>query len=132
MDGIQILLLGDDPSFVREARMWTSAPNAPGVEFVWCRGLREGLARLACAGADLVVAELNLPDCRGLPTVTRLLHYAPGVPLIVLSQPQEGDLALEAVRAGAHGFLRKTQANDPEIFFRVVQRVLTRTQVERW
>ena len=127
---VHVLLLGDDPAFVKKVRNWETPKNHPKMEFAWCRSLRDGLARLTWDNTSLVVTEMNLVDCSGLHTITQLLHYAPYVPLIVLASSKEEEQALEAVRLGAHGFLWK-ETVDQSIFQITVHHVLTRLEVDQ-
>jgi diguanylate cyclase (GGDEF)-like protein len=63
------------------------------------------VARATSPGVVLV--DLNLPDARGLETLTKVRNAIPGVPIVVMTGDNEESLALAAVREGAQDFLVK-------------------------
>ncbi|HEX7122261.1 MAG TPA: response regulator transcription factor [Gemmatimonadaceae bacterium] len=56
---------------------------------------------------DLVLLDLNLPDGSGLDVAREVLARAPATRILVLSVHDDREFVREAVRIGAHGFLRK-------------------------
>lgn len=56
---------------------------------------------------DVVLLDITLPDGSGLDAVPHLLQASPNTRLVMLSVHEEPAYVLQAVRAGAHGFLRK-------------------------
>lgn len=73
--------------------------------------LREALDRLHDDCFDVVLLDLTLPDSAGLGSLTPLLKTAPSLPIVVLTNTNDDDLALEAVRQGAQDYLVKRQVN---------------------
>ena len=69
--------------------------------------LADGLARMESGRFDIVLLDLSLPDSSGLETFVRAHAAAPDVPIIVLSEHDDGDRADEAVQRGAQDFLVK-------------------------
>jgi diguanylate cyclase (GGDEF)-like protein/PAS domain S-box-containing protein len=71
-----------------------------------------GVERLAGPRGDdvaAVVADLSLPDSRGLDTFARLSRAAPRVPILVIGEMSDEDVARQAVRHGAQDYLLKEQ-----------------------
>ena len=66
------------------------------------RSLREGMTHLCTHRVDLVLADLTLPDYKGLDAIRALRMTAPATALIALSTVVNETLLLEAIRAGAH------------------------------
>lgn len=58
---------------------------------------------------DAILLNPNLPDCVGLHSLHRLQTSAPGVPILILAELDDLDLAMSMVRAGAQDFLAKSQ-----------------------
>jgi diguanylate cyclase (GGDEF)-like protein len=54
---------------------------------------------------QLIVAELTLPDARGLDAIRALREAAPNTPLVVVGRDADDVLALAALRAGAQDYL---------------------------
>lgn len=77
--------------------------------------LGAGVAALAAGEVDCVLLDLSLPGVAGLDGLGALEAAAPGVPVIVLTEPDAEPLAVAAVRAGAHGYLVKGEAPAPAL-----------------
>ncbi len=59
---------------------------------------------------DIVVTDLSMPRLGGLEVVRRLRERLPEVQILVLTMHQEDEYVLQAVRAGATGYLVKDSA----------------------
>jgi diguanylate cyclase (GGDEF)-like protein len=57
---------------------------------------------------DVVLLNPTLPDSNGIHTYMRLRGHAPNIPIVVLSETDDPDLALSMVRNGAQDFLAKS------------------------
>jgi len=57
--------------------------------------------------ADLLILDLNLGDRNGLSTIRELHERFPDLPILVLSMYPEELYALQAIKAGASGYLNK-------------------------
>lgn len=72
-------------------------------------GTGEQAVRIAMAvRPDVVLLDLNLPDLAGADVTRRLLAEQPGVRVLVLSASGEPQDVLDAVTAGASGYLLKS------------------------
>ena len=70
--------------------------------------LKAALAALDALHAfDVVVLDLNLPDCRGLDCVRELRNWHPDVALVILTGDDDVAQAVRAVGEGAHDYLIK-------------------------
>ncbi|MFI5931667.1 response regulator [Actinoplanes sp. NPDC051494] len=82
---------------------------AAGYDVVATSG--EGRQAVRIAGAarpDVVVLDLQLPDISGVEVITGLLAAVPGVRVLMLSASGEQQSVLDAVKAGASGYLLKS------------------------
>lgn len=61
---------------------------------------------------DVVVVDIGMPLMNGLEAGMRLKELMPRIKLIFLTMNADPDLALEAMRSGASGYLLKTSAAD--------------------
>jgi DNA-binding NarL/FixJ family response regulator len=61
---------------------------------------------------DVVVVDIGMPLMNGLEAGMRLKQLTPRIKLIFLTMNRDPDLALEAMRSGASGYLLKTSAAD--------------------
>ncbi len=68
-----------------------------------------GLKHLAVGGIDIVLLDKNLPDTRELEAIGEIHRRAPGLPVLVIDETADEELAVSAVRQGAEDYLRKDQ-----------------------
>jgi DNA-binding NarL/FixJ family response regulator len=83
----------------------------------------EGRQAVRIAGAtrpDVVVLDLQLPDISGVEVIQGLAETLPGVRVLMLSASGEQQSVLDAVKAGATGYLVKSAA--PQEFLEAVRR----------
>lgn len=116
------LLLIDDHHLVRLA-LRALLNRLPEVEAIDEAGsLAEGVA-LAGAGAyALVLLDLELPDSRGLQTLSGFLAHCPGVPLALISGDATPGTISAAMLGDIRGYICKTQA--PEVIQAAVGLIL--------
>ncbi len=66
------------------------------------------LDRIVNSAFDLIMADLNLPDSKGLETLDRLTHATDRL-IIVLTSEDDPQLREAAIARGAYDFLPKNQ-----------------------
>lgn len=102
----RVLLLEDDTPlrerFARILQGWSG-----GTLIAACATLDEGLAALETHGADLLLTDLGLPDGHGIDAIRRLRHLNPEADALVISVLADDETVLEAIEAGAVGYLLK-------------------------
>jgi len=87
--------------------------------------LAGALERLSGGGVDAVILDPDLPDSQGIVSFERMYSFAPDVPVIVLTNEGEDDLAVRAVQGGAQDCMRKGEA-DPSVLLRSVRYAMER------
>jgi sigma-B regulation protein RsbU (phosphoserine phosphatase) len=104
---IKLLLIEDDA--VSAQCVSVALREASGVHFQLesATNLREGLARLAKGGIEVVLLDLTLPESSGMDTFRAVQAQARDVPIIVLSGLDDETLARSAVHAGAEDYMVK-------------------------
>jgi DNA-binding NarL/FixJ family response regulator len=82
---------------------------AAGYEVVAATGEGRQAVRIAAAARpDVVVLDLQLPDVSGVDVINGLLGTVPGVRVLMLSASGEQQDVLDAMKAGATGYLLKS------------------------
>ncbi|MEQ1861001.1 MAG: PAS domain-containing protein [Chthoniobacteraceae bacterium] len=85
---------------------------------------------LACSGApDVALVDLALSDGAGIEVFTRLHQAAPHLPVILLGETDDEDLALEVVHRGAADYLLKSRL-DPHLLHRAMRYAIERGRSE--
>lgn len=69
---------------------------------------------------DCVVLDLQLPDSVGKETFEKLARRFPDVPIIVMTNNKDRELALDMIKAGAADYILKSYTNEEDIFRRIV------------
>ncbi|WP_288337935.1 response regulator transcription factor [uncultured Gordonia sp.] len=75
-------------------------------------GVRAATVRAAAVQPDVVLMDMQMPDGSGAQATTELLAVCPGARVLVLSASDERDDVLDAVKAGATGYLVKSAHRD--------------------
>ena len=62
---------------------------------------------------DVILLDLNLPDCSGIEVCQRMLRVSQKVPVIVLTNQNSIELGTKAMREGAQDYLIKREVDGP-------------------
>jgi DNA-binding NarL/FixJ family response regulator len=84
-------------------------------KFSLLRTVHDGRALVAAAAElnpDVVVTDISMPLLNGLDAVRQIKAARPSAKIIILTMHIEPDLAVQAFRAGASGYLLKTSAGE--------------------
>ena len=101
------VLVADDFPLVREA-LATALRRHPEIEVVAMAS--DGVEAVEMAHAhrpDVVVLDLKMPRMSGLVALTKLSSDLPGTRVLLLTACEEPDTVIDAVSAGAAGFITK-------------------------
>jgi DNA-binding NarL/FixJ family response regulator len=105
--GVTRVLLADDQRVVREG-LSTLLGLLPGIDVVGTASDgEEALARVSELAPDIVLMDLRMPRCDGVEATRRLREEHPGSKVIVLTTYADDRSVVDALRAGARGFLTK-------------------------
>lgn len=104
------ILVADDHTVVREG-IRHLLEQEPGFDVVADVATGEAaVARAAELEPDVVVLDISMPGAGGLAAAARLRQLLPEARILILSMHDNAEYVLEAVRAGAHGYLLKDSA----------------------
>jgi DNA-binding NarL/FixJ family response regulator len=116
------VLIADDHTILAEAFRKLLEPQCDVVGTVG-----DGRALLAAAAAlkpDVVVVDIGMPLLNGLDAAGQLKQLLPDIRIIFLTMNEDPQLAVEAISAGASGYLVKKSAASE--LFRAIQEALKR------
>ena len=92
--------------------------------------LADALKLLDKTDFDLVLLDLVLPDNQGLETVDEIRLSYPHIPVVVLADPANEDMAVRSIKMGASGHLIK-DANFQSLLTRTVCHALKISKTEQ-
>ncbi|MBD2449551.1 hybrid sensor histidine kinase/response regulator [Nostoc sp. FACHB-152] len=108
---VKILLIEDNLAEARLLQEFLQQADAKEFVLVHVKRLQEGLNELSRSNYDIILLDLTLPDSQGLSSLPVLINCAPSVPIVVLTNTNDEELAIEAVREGAQDYLVKRHVN---------------------
>jgi DNA-binding NarL/FixJ family response regulator len=106
------VLIADDHDIVREGLKQIVAETADITVGGEARTGAEAVEQVRAGEWDVVVLDLNLPDRPGLDVLSQIRAIAPSLPVLILSMQHDPSYALHAMKAGAVGFVSKSNARE--------------------
>jgi diguanylate cyclase (GGDEF)-like protein/PAS domain S-box-containing protein len=125
---LRILLIEDNVAEARLLEELLKEVEQLETKLVHATRLQTALENLLTTDFDLALLDLTLPDSQGIASVQTFSQAAPQLPLIVLTNLDDEDLALEALRQGAQDYLNKRQIN-PALLARTFRHSIERKQI---
>ncbi len=71
---------------------------------------REAVELAASERPDLILLDIGMPNLNGLEAARQILTVSPDVPILILTMHDSDNVVREVLRAGARGFLLKSDA----------------------
>ena len=99
-DTILALLVEDNEGDRKLLSAMASGVEDARIEICHVSRLSDALDRLAGERFDVILLDLNLPDAKGLNTVTQARLAAPGVPILVLTGLDDEATGTQALKSG--------------------------------
>jgi diguanylate cyclase (GGDEF)-like protein/PAS domain S-box-containing protein len=130
----RILLIQEDQPNANAIRDALASSRDPVFNVDWVRRCSEGLEQLGKTvgsssngdpSIDAILLDLFLPDSSGIETFERFFRLAPRVPILVLTAPQNEDVARSAVQRGGQDYLLKDHL-DPYLLPKVLSNMIER------
>jgi DNA-binding NarL/FixJ family response regulator len=106
---IRVALVEDNAEFRR--RLARYLDGAPGFRCVCaCASAEEALRQLPPLAPDVVLMDIQLPGTSGIACTVRLRRLLPATAILMLTVFEDTERVLEALKAGACGYLLKRTA----------------------
>jgi len=120
-DGSRTILLVDDHAIVREGYR-SVLQKQPGLQVIAEAAEGEEAYRLFKeTRPDLVIMDLTMAGIGGIEAIRRIRQLDPNARILVFTMHQNAAFAVQAIRAGARGFVTKT--SPPEALVRAISDV---------
>jgi DNA-binding NarL/FixJ family response regulator len=108
---IEVLVIDDHRMFADGLDIILSDEPDILVTGVFGRG-EDGVERCREACPDVVLMDIDLPGMDGIEATRQILELCPKARVIAITAMQESKVMVEAIQAGACGFLQKVRAAD--------------------
>jgi DNA-binding NarL/FixJ family response regulator len=106
------IVIADDHTIVRRGMQLIAAKRSGWAIAAEAASAEELFAALASERFDVVILDLTLRGRSGLDILAQIRREYPGLPVLILSSAPEEQYALQAIRAGARGYLSKDASAD--------------------
>jgi DNA-binding NarL/FixJ family response regulator len=108
---VDVVVIDDHPLFSRGLELLLPLESNGRVRVAGCTDdASAGASLVSRCHADVAVVDLHMPPPGGTTAIAAIRRAQPTVRIVALSGLAEADAALEALRAGASGFLPKTSS----------------------
>ena len=126
----RVLVVDDDPADIFLLReMVEDDPNSRFQVAAEAGTLEDAVRMLAAGDFHVALLDLQLPDSHGAETFVRAHAAGHDVPIIVLSESDDEELALQTVQLGAHEYLVKGRM-DAHLLQRALRYAVERARAE--
>lgn len=127
---VTILLIEDNLAEARLLEEFLLDTDDNSFQLIHVQRLREGLQKLQEEQVDVILLDLTLPDSQGLGSLASVNEISPAVPIVVLTNMNDDQMALEAVRQGAQDYLVKRQVSSVDVLTRSLYYAIERKQIQ--
>ncbi|MBN1795515.1 MAG: response regulator [Sedimentisphaerales bacterium] len=125
----RILIVEDDQIDVKLLKRQLSQSRLPVTKVEQCECLKEALEQLATEQYDVVLLDMNLPDSKGLETLTAISSKYPHLTIINVTGSSDEGTALRALANGSQDYLIKCRF-DPYVLSKSIQYSVERKKNE--
>jgi two-component system, NarL family, invasion response regulator UvrY len=116
--GKKKILIVDDHSAVRNGLKLILQSRFENLYFGEAESARQCVSQLSQERWDMIILDINLPDKNGLELLNEIKEKGITVPVLIFSFHPEDQIAIRAIRLGAHGYVAK-DATDSELILAV-------------
>ena len=124
----QVLIVDDDPALL-DALSEGLQLRINGVTVDTCESASAALERLSVTDYDAIVADIKMAGMDGLELLARIRDLRPETPTLLITGHGEHDLAVRALRGGAHDYVQKPI--DRDYFVRSLSHAIERHRLSR-
>ena len=124
----QVLIVDDDPALLG-ALSETLELRMEGIRVDTCDSASTALDRLSATDYDAIVADIKMPGMDGLDLLARIREVRPETPTLLITGHGQHDLAVRALRGGAHDYVQKPI--DRDYFVRSLNHAIEKHRLSR-
>jgi diguanylate cyclase (GGDEF)-like protein len=116
MEPVHVLLAEDEAVYAHRLDLHLKQAQQDHFFITRAARLEEAIHLLEHQTFDIALADLNLPDSKGLQTFRTLRQYAPHMPIILLTGDTDESIALQLVKEGAEDYIVKGEFPEKYLF----------------
>ena len=127
---IRVLMVEDSLDQIEIVQAMLAKPHPKPVKLTSATSLAEARYHLLSAPFDVALLDLHLPDAHDLDGVAMLQARQPEIPVIILTNVDDEDVAMRAANAGAYDYLLKREIT-PSLLYRTIRYARTHAAMSR-
>lgn len=128
---IHVLLIEDSLADARLVQLDLEGSGDGNFKIRRAERLEDALRMIKEGGIDIVLADLNLPDSKGLNSFRKLREVAPNLPIILLTGDSDENLAVQMVKEGAEDYIVKGEVKGKYLSRAILYAVERRSMREK-
>ena len=117
------ILIADDHPIVVKGIQQTLYEEFGNITTDTASNTQEVIQKILTNDYDLVILDITMPGRSGIEAIKQIRAESPGLPILILSMHSEGQYPIQALRAGASGYVTKNRA--PEELLTAVKKLMS-------
>jgi len=126
----RVLLIESIPEDSSQVRGILTELKSPDIELVRVDGISAGMEHITKGGIDVILVDLSLHESKGMDTFLKVHEKGSEIPIVVLTEPGEEKLGIDAMKRGAMEYIVKGEMSK-ELASRVIQYAIDHIRVFR-
>lgn len=126
---IEILLVEDNSSDAAFIKKLLNEVNGQSFHIKWVDCLEAASSFISKTAFDLILLDLDLPDSKGLKTISAAYKKSPRTPIVAITDPENDLIAIDAIKLGAQDLLSKDILNEDNLS-RVIRYSIERNRIQ--
>ncbi|MHA1703787.1 MAG: response regulator [Promethearchaeota archaeon] len=127
---ISVLIIEDNPGDARLIKEMLKEATQFDINLIEYSTLSNGLEELIKNEIEVILLDLNLPDCSGLNTISIIHEKVKNIPIIILTGRDDELLAIQSLKLGMQDYLVKGKI-DPTLLERSILYAIERQKVKQ-
>lgn len=127
-DLLKILLIEDNLAEARLLQEYLKDTKSPEFSLFHVQRLQEAIRQLTLEKYDIILLDLTLPDSQELSSIPSIIEKNSSIPIIILTNINDEEIALAAIKKGAQDYLFKKQIT-PDLLVHSIRYAIERKQL---
>ncbi len=125
---IDVILVDDNPSDVALINSYLSKSSNEQFSLTSFARINDAIDELTKNSYNIMLLDLSLPDGSGIRILNKAHQVVPDMPIIIITNEEDDELALKAVKSGAQDFIVKSTF-DASLLFRSIRHAIERKRL---
>jgi len=125
---IDVILVDDNPNDVKLIGSYLSESDNEQFSLTTFDRIGDAIEALSKNTYNVMLLDLSLPDCSGIRNLNKAHQVVPDMPIIIITNEENDELAIKAVKSGAQDYIVKSTFN-ASLLFRSIRHAIERKRL---